>query len=78
MSRYFVVKVYLILTQPTQIPTPVTAIKHVISFSLNVSQRRDIDRRVEFNDKSYDAKHVTVAHCTKKFYTKNLEKAEKT
>ena len=32
---------------------------------------------VEFYGESYDGKHVTVAHCTKKFYTKNLEKVEK-
>ena len=32
---------------------------------------------VEFYGESYDGKHVTVAHCTKKFYTKNLEKSEK-
>ena len=32
---------------------------------------------VEFCGESYVGKHVTVAHCTKKFYTKNLEKVEK-
>ena len=32
---------------------------------------------VEFYEESYDGKHVTVAHCTQKFYTKNLENVEK-
>ena len=40
---YFLMWVYLILSEPTQISTPVKPIKHVIAFSLNVSQRRDID-----------------------------------
>ena len=41
--RCFLGQVYLILTEPTQISTPVNPIKHVIAFSHNVSQRRDID-----------------------------------
>ena len=32
---------------------------------------------VKFYGESYDAYRVTVAHCTKKFYTKNLEKVGK-
>ena len=32
---------------------------------------------VDFYGESYDGKHVTVAHCTKKFYTKKLDKNEK-
>ena len=32
---------------------------------------------VVFHGESYDAYHVTVAHCTKKFCTKNLEKVAK-
>ena len=32
---------------------------------------------VEFYEESYGGKHVTVAYCTKKFYTTNLEKADK-
>ena len=32
---------------------------------------------VKFYGESYDGKHVTVAHCTKKFSMKNLEKVEK-
>ena len=32
---------------------------------------------VEFYGESDASQHVTVAHCTKKFYTKKLEKVEK-
>ena len=31
----------------------------------------------QFNEQSYDAHHVTIAHCTKNFCTKNLENFEK-
>ena len=43
---YFLVSIYLILSEPTQISTPVKPIKRVIEFSLNFSQRRESD--VEF------------------------------
>ena len=41
--RCILVWVYFILSEPTHISTPVKTIRHVIAFSHNVSQRRDMD-----------------------------------
>ena len=39
---YLLMLVYLILSEPMQFPTPVKPFNHVLAFSLNVSQQRDI------------------------------------
>ena len=79
---YFLMQVYLILSDPTQISTPVKVYGKtyktcdgVFPQRLSTTPQHRFD--VEFHEESNDAQHGTVAHCTKNFCIKNFEKIEK-
>ena len=76
--RCILVWVYFILSEPTHISTPVKTIRHVIAFSHNVSQRRDMDSPL-WNFMANLMMHSTClcVAVLERFYTKNLEKVEK-